>query len=151
MVVNRLPTHFDQVTEVEIHQFNLLHTLRRRLARPCGTETGGVQVEGIEEVHPEHVRQGGAAVDRCKSGNENAPRVCLGGVRQSPAMTYSRAIRTTIGPGCLTAVFGMGTGVAIQVCSPGSTSPPLAASQLRKPQAALYQEGSGKSCLCTSP
>ena len=35
-----------------------------------------------------------------------------------PAMTYSRAIRTTIGPGCLTAVFGMGTGVTNQVCSP---------------------------------
>ena len=34
-------------------------------------------------------------------------------------MTYSRAVRTTIGPGCLTAVFGMGTGVAIQVWSPG--------------------------------
>ena len=37
----------------------------------------------------------------------------------APAMTYSRPRRTTIGPGCLTAVFGMGTGVAIRVCSPG--------------------------------
>ena len=27
-----------------------------------------------------------------------------------------------MGPGCLTAVFGMGTGVAIRVCSPGSRS-----------------------------
>ncbi len=34
-------------------------------------------------------------------------------------MTYSRAGSTTIGPGCLTAVFGMGTGVAIRVWSPG--------------------------------
>src|SRR3954447_1375411 len=34
-------------------------------------------------------------------------------------MTYSRPRRTTMGPGCLTAVFGMGTGVAIRVCSPG--------------------------------
>ena len=33
-------------------------------------------------------------------------------------MTYSRAVRTTIGPGCLTAVFGMGTGVTNQVWSP---------------------------------
>jgi hypothetical protein len=33
-------------------------------------------------------------------------------------MTYSRPRRTTIGPGCLTAVFGMGTGGTIQVCSP---------------------------------
>src|SRR5437868_402232 len=40
---------------------------------------------------------------------------------KNPAITYSRAIRTTIGPGCLTAVFGMGTGVAIQVCSPESS------------------------------
>ena len=36
-----------------------------------------------------------------------------------PAITDSRAFGTTMGPGCLTAVFGMGTGVAIQVCSPG--------------------------------
>src|SRR5437868_6874478 len=35
-------------------------------------------------------------------------------------MTDSRALRTTMGPGCLTAVFGMGTGVAIRVWSPGS-------------------------------
>src|SRR5687767_12412184 len=46
-------------------------------------------------------------------------------------MTYSRAVRTTMGPGCLTAVFGMGTGVAIQVSSPESH--------------ALYQKGSGRS------
>jgi hypothetical protein len=44
---------------------------------------------------------------------------CLGGpLKQIPAMTYSRPRRTTIGPGCLTAVFGMGTGGTIQVCSP---------------------------------
>ncbi len=36
-----------------------------------------------------------------------------------PAVTYSRPRRTTIGPGCLTAVFGMGTGGTIRVCSPG--------------------------------
>src|SRR5438067_10616677 len=34
-------------------------------------------------------------------------------------MTYSRAGSTTIGPGCLTAVFGMGTGGAIRAWSPG--------------------------------
>src|SRR5438128_1688289 len=33
-------------------------------------------------------------------------------------MTYSRAGRTTIGPGCLSAVFGMGTGVSTRVWSP---------------------------------
>src|SRR5262245_37935147 len=42
-----------------------------------------------------------------------------GGWKMVPAITYSRPLRTTIGPGCLTAVFGMGTGRAIQVCSPG--------------------------------
>ena len=41
------------------------------------------------------------------------------GVHQTPAVTYSRPRRTTIGPGRLTAVFGMGTGVAVRVCSPG--------------------------------
>jgi hypothetical protein len=35
-------------------------------------------------------------------------------------MTYSRPERTTIGPECLTAVFGMGTGVATRVNSPAS-------------------------------
>ena len=35
-------------------------------------------------------------------------------------MTYFRAIRTIMGPKCLTAVFGMGTGVATWVWSPES-------------------------------
>ena len=52
--------------------------------------------------------------------NGDAPPGCPGGASTNPAMTYSRPRRTTIGPGCLTAVFGMGTGVAIRVCSPGS-------------------------------
>ena len=43
-----------------------------------------------------------------------------GGRSKNPAITYSRVLHTTIGPGCLTAVFGMGTGVTIQVCSPES-------------------------------
>ena len=47
------------------------------------------------------------------------PGALAPGCTQNPAITYSRPRRTTIGPGCLTAVFGMGTGVAIQVCSPG--------------------------------
>jgi hypothetical protein len=50
-----------------------------------------------------------------------------------PAMTYSRAGRTTIGPGCLSAVFGMGTGVStrawspaisVRGCSPGGEGAP---------------------------
>ena len=60
-------------------------------------------------------------------------------------MTYSRAVGTTIGPGCLTAVFGMGTGVSSRVCSPESC--------LRPPRetAAGYQEGSGKRCSLREP
>src|SRR5262249_18432149 len=47
-------------------------------------------------------------------GNSHGP------LHQFPAITYSRVVDTTIGPGCLTAVFGMGTGVSSQVCSPES-------------------------------
>jgi hypothetical protein len=38
-------------------------------------------------------------------------------------MTYFRAGRTIIGPKCLTAVFGMGTGVATWVWSPAVLVP----------------------------
>ena len=40
-----------------------------------------------------------------------------------PAMSYSRAGRTTIGPGCLSAVFGMGTGVSTRAWPPASSFP----------------------------
>src|SRR5205085_2174552 len=46
-----------------------------------------------------------------------------------PAITYFRAVRTIMGPVCLTAVFGMGTGVTTRVWSPGIST------------------GSGKSCV----
>ena len=49
---------------------------------------------------------------------KNEPRCYAAGFEKIPAITYSRAESTTIGPECLTAVFGMGTGVAIQVLSP---------------------------------
>ena len=42
----------------------------------------------------------------------------LNSINIKPAMTYSRAGRTTIGPRCLSAVFGMGTGVSTWVWSP---------------------------------
>jgi hypothetical protein len=38
---------------------------------------------------------------------------------KNPTITYFRAIRTIMGPVCLTAVFGMGTGVSTRVWSPG--------------------------------
>ena len=55
-----------------------------------------------------------------KINGKGPPSGVSPGRRQIPAITYSRAVGTTIGPGCLTAVFGMGTGGAIQVCSPES-------------------------------
>ena len=42
----------------------------------------------------------------------------LDSINIKPAMTYSRAGRTTIGPRCLSAVFGMGTGVSTWAWSP---------------------------------
>ena len=42
-----------------------------------------------------------------------------GGYEKDPAITYFRTESTIIGPDCLTAVFGMGTGVTNQVSSPG--------------------------------
>ena len=42
------------------------------------------------------------------------------GVLIKPAITYFRVIHTIMGPKCLTAVFGMGTGVATWVWSPAS-------------------------------
>ena len=62
-------------------------------------------------------------LERGGRGGQNErerPAVFTAGRSNAPAMTYSRARRTTMGPGCLTAVFGMGTGVAIQVSSPES-------------------------------
>src|SRR5262249_20731951 len=57
-------------------------------------------------------------------------------------MTYSRAVRTTIGPKCLTAVFGMGTGVATWVWSPESR---LAIADFRwKNAIARYQMAAGR-------
>src|SRR5687768_1102471 len=42
---------------------------------------------------------------------------------EGPALTYFR-VATIIGPGCLTAVFGMGTGMTSQVWAPGGASRP---------------------------
>ena len=67
---------------------------------------------------------GGRAVTACGTvGLKTAapPGVDPGGAVK-PAMTYFRAVRTIIGPGCLTAVFGMGTGVSSPVWSPASRS-----------------------------
>ena len=47
----------------------------------------------------------------------------LNSINIKPAMTYSRAGRTTIGPRCLSAVFGMGTGVSTWAWSPAMSKP----------------------------
>jgi hypothetical protein len=44
---------------------------------------------------------------------------------KKPAVPYSRAGRTTIGPGCLSAVFGMGTGVPTRVWPPAGLGVPV--------------------------
>ena len=51
--------------------------------------------------------------------NEKTLRASPKGFEKDPAITYFRAESTIIGPECLTAVFGMGTGVTTRVCSPG--------------------------------
>ena len=71
-------------------------------------------------IGPRACRSGSMLHRRCT--NENPRQVALSGVHKFPAMTYSRPRRTTMGPGCLTAVFGMGTGGAIRVCSPRKLS-----------------------------
>ena len=79
--------------------------------------------------------------------NANAPLVSQRGAHKFPAMTYSRPRRTTIGPGCLTAVFGMGTGGAIRVCSPRKA---LSCQRI----AASYwyaKRVSGKRCVSADP
>ena len=62
------------------------------------------------ETFPSHIHPFGCSLllDRASPGVTNI----------MPAMTYSRAGRTTIGPGCLSAVFGMGTGVSTRAWSP---------------------------------
>ena len=56
------------------------------------------------------------------------------GLKKKPAMTYFRVVHTIMGPKCLTAVFGMGTGVATWVWSPASRMfLPLAAKQNARP------------------
>ncbi len=50
--------------------------------------------------------------------NDKTPASCPARVLIKPAMTYFRVVHTIMGPKCLTAVFGMGTGVATWVWSP---------------------------------
>ena len=67
-------------------------------------------------------------------------------------MTYFRAIRTIMGPKCLTAVFGMGTGVATWVWSPasrGTSREGRGANPQCDLTVVVYQKGSGSSLhLC---
>ena len=60
---------------------------------------------------------------------------------KKPAVPYSRAGRTTIGPGCLSAVFGMGTGVPTRVWPPAGLG--CVGSGVRSP--------SGRSDVATGP
>ena len=62
----------------------------------------------------------------------------LDSINIKPAMTYSRAGRTTIGPRCLSAVFGMGTGVSTWAWSPAVSDPTLGARDI------LHSDESGR-------
>jgi hypothetical protein len=57
-------------------------------------------------------------MNNLRGKKHKTPEVALGGFEKKPAMTYFRVIHTIMGPKCLTAVFGMGTGVATWVWSP---------------------------------
>ena len=58
----------------------------------------------------------------CQAKAKNKTLVtCATRVLKKPAITYFRVIHTIMGPKCLTAVFGMGTGVATWVWSPESS------------------------------
>src|ERR1051325_5445362 len=52
------------------------------------------------------------------SQKSKTPRTFARGVLVKPAMIYFRVVHTIMDPKCLTAVFGMGTGVATWVWSP---------------------------------
>jgi hypothetical protein len=64
-----------------------------------------------------------------------------------PAMTYSRAGRTTIGPGCLSAVFGMGTGVSTRAWSPAVSVRGRAPVGVRPPRCTGARGVRGVACV----
>src|SRR5260370_10280953 len=107
--------------QVEDQQWNTDH-------RPAGDQDKVERLEVVPEVpHEKHLGRGAALAlvhshthGRPRQGHKarTPPGFLQGAFDKNPAMTYSRPRRTTIGPGCLTAVFGMGTGVTIRVCSP---------------------------------
>src|SRR6202158_5061980 len=92
------------------------------------------------------MRGGGNAVKKIP-GKHKTLVSCPTRALIKPAITYFRVIHTIMGPKCLTAVFGMGTGVATWVWSPASRGTREKGPGARKPQAATlsskYQKGSG--------
>src|SRR5262249_21009442 len=106
---------------------SIIHCFVAHLPPPAGLTTNVIRVTvAVASPRLKHAyRTVYARCDSQKGGVETAAAaqtVVCGAAGQSPAMTYSRARSTTIGPGRLTAVFGMGTGVAARVCSPGKPS-----------------------------
>src|SRR5262245_60827746 len=90
------------------------YAILRRL--PKGKGKGNCQAK--PPSWSEGLKQGRAART---IGKKTARRLSCGSLRackQIPAITYFRAKGTIIGPGGLTAVFGMGTGVTLLVRSP---------------------------------
>jgi hypothetical protein len=116
----RLFRHIEGLCRIGTRQVHLEHFFVHDLAslplRPVDTSNDGGR--SANEAGPTIVGIR-ALVVATKTGEQKTPARLPGrGFGKNPAITYSRAIRTTIGPGCLTAVFGMGTGVSSQVWSP---------------------------------
>ncbi len=60
-----------------------------------------------------------AGVGEAQKRSEPRPHGAIWARKDDPALTYFR-LTTIIGPVCLTAVFGMGTGISRRVWAPGS-------------------------------
>ena len=91
--------------------------------QPRSSFKGACELSKSKHESPRFRRSDGSNGDLLPAELEEgrSPGRCRSGDRKTPAITYSRVLHTTIGPGCLTAVFGMGTGVTIQVSSPESS------------------------------
>src|ERR1019366_7013290 len=91
-----------------------------------------------------------AARSQWEMWKKQNPRGFPRGFWKKPAITYFRVIHTIMGPKCLTAVFGMGTGVATWVWSPARRIPVGSGQWPVKTTThghatGEYQKGSGKS------
>ncbi len=88
-------------------------------------DRGGGELRGADRSAACVVPRGGGRKDRGAGAEEKTPaKQGLAGVSCSKSGdTYSRTLGATIGSESLTTVFGMGTGVTFQICSPEKGQP----------------------------